>query len=211
VCVVTTAAACYGQSISLGVIGGARTIDDLSGSGAITQSRHYVVGPLVEIGLPLGFAFEADALYRREGYQSAFGNFAYSAFTVERSNSWEFPLLAKYRLPVRVLRPFAEVGYAPRLLHGSASTDSITYFDSTGFLPQPIAGHFVVATHWPATQGIVVGGGAEFHFGRLKLAPAIRYTQWNKPAITGLYGDGPSWQSSQNQLDVLVGVSWKLR
>ncbi len=75
------------------------------------MSKRYVVGPALDIGLPLGFGVEVDALYRREGFQTSFGNAFYSASSQERANSWEFPILLKYRLPVPVIKPFVEVGY----------------------------------------------------------------------------------------------------
>src|ERR1700685_1917835 len=110
----------FGQTISVGVIGGARVGDDLTGAGVTSVSKRYVVGPALDIGLPLGFGIEVDALYRREGFQGYFN----SGFVEEHANSWEFPLLLKYRLPVPLVKPFAEVGYAPRVMNGSIVTDA---------------------------------------------------------------------------------------
>jgi hypothetical protein len=202
-------AAAYGQSISIGAIGGVRVTDDMTG--AISASRWYAVGPALEISLPLGFGAELDALYRREGYQTAFGNFAYSSFTGERANSWEFPMLGKYRIPLGKIRPFLEIAYAPRVIRGSTSLDGLTYFDSTGSLPQPIYMHAIASTDWPVSQGLVVGGGVQFGIGRLRLSPAFRYTHWSNAAVSGHYGDGPSWQSARDQMDVLVGIAWRVR
>jgi hypothetical protein len=53
---------------------------------------------------------EVDALYRREGFQSSFSNVFFGVSSEERANSWEFPMLLKYRLPVPLVKPFAEVG-----------------------------------------------------------------------------------------------------
>jgi len=69
---VLTGCACCGQSLSIGVIGGVRGTDDLTGPGATSASKRYAVGPALDIGLPRGFGLEADALYRREGYHSFF-------------------------------------------------------------------------------------------------------------------------------------------
>jgi hypothetical protein len=79
----------FGQSFSAGVVGGATGTDDLTGAGAAGVSKRYVIGPALDIGLPFGFGVEADALYRREGYQTSFSSFAYSVFSDERANSWE--------------------------------------------------------------------------------------------------------------------------
>jgi outer membrane protein with beta-barrel domain len=207
-----SAAACCGQSLSVGAVGGVRATDDMAGGGgAISASKHYAIGPAVDIGLPLGFGVEVDALYRREGYQSAWGNFAYSVFSDERANSWEFPVLVKYKLPLRGIRPFLEAGYAPRVIGGSISSDGVTYFGNSGVLPQPVYSHFTASTDWPVSQGVVAGGGVQFGIGRLRLSPAVRYTHWSNAAVSGFYSDGPSFGSARDQVDVLVGISWKLR
>jgi hypothetical protein len=70
----------------------------------------------------------------------------------ENANSWEFPMLLKCRLPVPLIKPFVEAGYAPRVIQGSIHS----YF--------PI----------PTSQGIVMGGGVQLGIGRLRLAPAVR-------------------------------------
>ena len=203
--------ACYGQSLSVGVVGGFRTTDDMAGTGATSASRHYAIGPAVDIGLPLGFGIEVDAVYRREGYQTAFGNFAYSAFSDERANSWEFPILGKYRIPLRGFKPFLEVGYAPRVIRGSVSSDLVTYFGNSGLLPQPVYSHFTASTDWPVSQGVIAGGGVQFGIGRLRLSPAVRYTHWSNAAVSGFYSDGPSFGSARDQVDVLLGIGWKIR
>src|SRR5438132_39357 len=121
---ILTGCVCFGQTLSVGLIGGARASDDLTGAGATGVSKRYVIGPAVDIGLALGFGVEVDALYRREGYQTSFGSFAYNIFSGERANSWEFPMLLKYRIPFS----FLEVGYAPRVIHGSISSDYMQLF-----------------------------------------------------------------------------------
>jgi hypothetical protein len=199
--------ACFGQEVSVGVIGGAMATDDLTGAGATSVSKRYVVGPTVEIGLPLRLEVEVDALYRREGYQTSFSGQLSTIFADERANSWEFPILLKYRFPSPVARPFLEAGYAPRVIHGSISSNGTDDFAPTG--PQYYASR--AGTNWPLSHGIVVGGGVRFAIGRLHLSPELRYTRWSNSAISGSYDDGPSWQSTQNQVDVLLGVAWRIR
>jgi hypothetical protein len=55
-------------------------------SWAKPESRRYVVGPTLEVGLPLGFALEGDALYHRHRYIWATGNFAGFDTELERAN-----------------------------------------------------------------------------------------------------------------------------
>ncbi len=202
---ILSSSVCFGQALAVGVIGGARGTDDLTGAGATSVSKRYVIGPALDIGLPLGFAVEADALYRREGYQSSFSNFGSSVFSAERANSWEFPILLKYRLPFPVVRPFLEAGYAPRVIHGSISSNYVQ------FLPPLPFQHSTASTDWPVSHGLVMGGGVQLAIGPLRLSPGFRYTHWNNIAISGLYSNGPSWQSTQNQVDMLLGITWRIR
>ena len=203
---ILTGCVCFGQALSVGVIGGARASGDLTGAGATSVSKRYVFGPALELDLLLGLGVEVNALYRRQGYETSFSNFASSIVAGERANSWEFPVLIKYRLPFPLVRPFVEGGYAPRTIRGS-----ITSVNSP--LP-PLASPTVrstAGTNWPVSHGLVAGAGVRFGIGRLRLAPVIRYTHWNNAAISGSYPDGPAWQSTQNQLDLLVGIGWKIR
>src|SRR5579864_6780893 len=108
-----TCCACAAQSITIGVLGGGRATDDVT-FWAKSESRRYVAGPTLEVGLPFGFALEADALYHRHRYIWATGNFAGFDTELERANDWEFPMLVKYYLPIRKIKPFGVVGIAPR-------------------------------------------------------------------------------------------------
>jgi len=67
-----------------------------------------------------------------------------------------------------------------------------------------------VKTNWSPSLGIVAGGGVQFGIGRLRLAPEVRYTYWNSTPINLSFGDGPSYASNQQQVDVLLGISWKI-
>ncbi|HTD43244.1 MAG TPA: hypothetical protein VK687_03650 [Bryobacteraceae bacterium] len=164
------------QSFSIGVIGGLRTTDDVSGHGIMSiESRPYVVGPAFELGLPLGLGVEFDALYHREGYRTftlgicPFG----CAVDRERSNSWEFPLLLKYKLPVKATKPYLEVGYAHRVMSGFIDLNGLTE-NTNGVIPF----HDHVATHWDSSNGFVAGGGIQFDLGPFHIAPGVRYTKW---------------------------------
>jgi hypothetical protein len=177
----------FGQSIAVGAIGGTRITDDLAGEAATSVSGRYVVGPELDIGLPFGLGIEVDALYRRLGYRLAgfFGN-----TPPEHANSWEFPMLIKCRLPFHAIKPFVETGYAPRVIYAPAN------YSSNAIIP--------------ASHGFVIGGGVQFGIGRLTLVPAVRYTVWSNAPVVVYFGNGPESQSSQNQVDILLGISWKL-
>jgi len=198
---------CFGQALSIGVIGGVRTTDDMTGA-ATSESKRYVVGPDVEIGLAFGLGVQVDALYRREGYSSPFSNFAGSDYSQERANSWEFPMLLKYKFALPLIKPFIEAGYAPRVINGTVNNNGFSVNLQTG---QRTYGQNHYGTSWDASQGLVVGGGAQLRLGRLLVSPEVRYTHWNNQAILVTYPDGPTFGSAQDQIDVLVGLSWKLR
>jgi hypothetical protein len=87
------------QSVHFGVKGGIALRDDLSRSSATSESKRYVVGPMVVLGLPHGFSLEFDALYRRVGYRTS-DSFAGLVSSNERfrGNSWEFPILLRKSL-----------------------------------------------------------------------------------------------------------------
>ncbi len=148
-----------------------------------------------------------DALYRREGYSSFFSNFAGSNYSQERANSWEFPLLLKYKLPLTLIKPFIEGGYAPRVINGTVNNNGFTVNLQTG---QQTYGQSHYSTN-DSSQGLVIGGGVQLNVGRLRISPQVRYTHWNNQAILVTYPDGPTFGSLQNQVDILVGLSWRLR
>jgi hypothetical protein len=174
---------CCGQSLSIGAIGGGMVSNDLSNPWLSSVSARYTFGPQVDIGLPFGLGIEADALYRHEGYQVTFA----PGYGELYATSWQFPILLKKTLgPFPIVKPFVEGGWAPRVL------ESTSYASST------------------SSQGLVIGGGARVGIGRLHLEPEIRYTHWNNSPTLLVIPNGPSPQLSSNQVDLLLGISWKL-
>jgi hypothetical protein len=196
---------CFGQDFAVGVIGGVRTTDDI-GFPASSESKRYVVGPEVEVGLPFGLGVEVDALYRREGYSYTFSNFAGTSYSQERANSWEFPMLLKYKLPLPLIKPFIEVGYAPRVINGTLNNNGFNYLPNG----QQTYGQSHYGTNWNASRGLVIGVGVQFGLGNLRISPEVRYTHWHNQAIYINPGNGPAFGSSQDQVDVLVALGWKL-
>src|SRR6185437_14697949 len=80
------------QSIGIGLKGGVRVTDDFDNQSAKSESKCYIVGPMITIGLPLGFQAEFDALYRRVAFRTG-NNDILSQFTQRgTANSWEFPM-----------------------------------------------------------------------------------------------------------------------
>jgi|SRR5882724_8828400 len=106
------------QHLTIGVKGGLRLTGDTPPYGA-SNSRRYLIGPMIEVGLPLHFAFEVDALYSRLGNTFFIPSIANESDTRTIANSWEFPLVAKYYLPVSRVNPFFSIGVAPRYAVGT--------------------------------------------------------------------------------------------
>jgi hypothetical protein len=195
---------CWAQAIAVGAIGGIRATGDTPYVG---ESKRYAVGPAVAVGLPHGFGIEVHAIYRREGYSQYFPVFPIPGygFEHERSNSWEFPILAKYRLPLH--RFHVEAGYAPRTLHGTLSENTVAYVLQGASVQTltlvPVFNHTASPIDYPVSHGFVAGGGVHFALGRLSLALVIRYTHWNNAVPLG--------DSPQNQVDVLLGIGLRVR
>jgi hypothetical protein len=216
-----TCYACAAQSIAVGAIGGGRLTDDVlsfpapGANGTSVQSafrldsRFYDIGPMIEIGLTSGFAVEFDALYHRQGVFSEFYHDTVYYTSRERDNSWEFPLLLKYKLRFAVLNPFAEGGVAPRTISGRVVSTSQS--DLLGLGPTPPSGPSVPLSY-SASVGFVAGGGLQFNLGHLRLAPQVRYTHWATAPVGGVYYSlGSTYSSNQNQFDLLVGISWRVK
>jgi hypothetical protein len=160
----------FGSRISFGVVAGATLTPDFptnqtkgivitgTGSEPFTQTntsgpRSFIAGPEVEVRASHGFSVEADAIYRPEkqrGTSTIFGNGQSYSYT-SSVTTWQFPVLAKYRIGQSRFQPFLEAGPSFRL--ASALTRAATY---------------------GATGGI----GVETHLSRLAIAPAVRFTHW---------------------------------
>jgi hypothetical protein len=201
---------CIAQSLSVGVIGGLRTTDDISGAIMSIESRPYVVGPAIEVGLPLRLAVEFDALYRREGYRTF--SLGICSFICEvdreRSNSWEFPLLLKYKLPVKAIGPYLEVGYAHRVMSGFIDASGLMLRNQQDVTSGVIPFQAHSSVNWDSSNGFVAGGGLQFDLGPFHIAPGVRYTKWGNG---GPFNDGVSrneFESNRDQFDVILGLSW---
>src|ERR1035437_232039 len=142
------------QPLTIGVEGGVRLSRDPQIYDPIidrSNSKPYLVGPMIEVRLPFHFAFETDALYSRLGNTSYIPLIANESYIRTIANSWEFPLLVKYRSPVPRVHPYVSVGVAPRRSGGRIST--IHY----GFYPSDVT---FSSFDWHAHgQAFVWGGG----------------------------------------------------
>jgi len=136
-------------------------------------AQPFTWGPYVELRLPAGMAVEVDALHRNHEFLTAAG--------METAQSWEFPILLKHRIGSHIIKPYFE---------GGVTLSHLT--DVT-----------VVNLSNRSNYGLVVGGGVEFKFLFLRLAPELRYSAYAFKTL-----DQPLAESRRGQLAVLFSVGF---
>jgi opacity protein-like surface antigen len=186
----------FAQPISVAIRGGfpfTGAFSDVtttsSGSEFVRQysgSNEYLIGPMVELHLPLGFSVEADALYHPLDLTQEIDNGTSTFRNSTNINSWEFPILAKYRFaPFPLVKPYVEAGPSFRAAGSAVSS----YFSKAG---------------------LAIGAGVEIKVGRLRLEPELRYLRWGSDANL-TYGPAPETNlaaSNLNQVQFLVGIAF---
>ena len=172
-------------------------------------TRRYMLGASFEWWLSKSLGFEADALYRRMGYtatvnffNSANGSFSRSAIDV-KGNSWEFPILVKYRFG-RGVRPYVGGGGVIRHLGPvrgrGVETTGDPFFSSTSALdttePSELRKRFY--------PGVTVADGIELGLRRVRVMPEFRYTRWT----ANISGANGVLRFDPNQVEFVVGVAF---
>jgi opacity protein-like surface antigen len=168
-----------------------------------SSTNRYTVGPEIELTLPHGFAFEVDALYKRFHFTGS--TTAVDVITNEKTtaNSWEFPLLVKYKVSDSRIRPFVDAGVS---FHHIADIKQITTSRVV-----PFGNAFTTSTSNPTEldhqndAGFVMGGGIEFKLPLIHVSPELRYTRWGNENFRSFSG---LLSSKQNQLEFLVGFTF---
>jgi len=198
----------FAQPFAVGVKGGVPLTDfintvtspgpDLDSFG--TNTNRYIVGPTAELYLPGGFGVEFDALYRHLNY-NVHDEVVDLLSGKTTGNAWEFPLLAKYRLPFPGIKPFVDGGVSFDTLQGMEQTLS-------SVLP---SGTTTTTTTHPeelrhnTIYGVAVGGGVEIRVAFLHLSPEIRYTRWAEQHFRDP-NDLLHW--NENQAEFLLGITF---
>jgi hypothetical protein len=149
--------------------------------------RRFILGGLLEVRLSNRFAIEADVLHRPmpdvivDTETPAGGPSVTTTHNYLAANTWEFPVMLKWNLPSPLargrVRPFLEGGPSFR-----------TSQDDSGVLPSQF--------------GLIAGVGVAIHFGRLRVAPTIRYTRWDKEIHF------PPYPTKADQVEFLTSVPW---
>jgi len=185
---------CFGaasaQSISVGVLGGAPFTDVVNSVNtgtysSLPTSTNFIVGPAFQVSLPIGFRFEADALYRPASFQITTISTP-STTTSISANQWQFPFLLQYRfLHTPVVKPFVEAGASFDHL-ADISTAAKTGLSAPGQLLHASNGSFIL------------GGGVDLKIPFVRLSGEIRYSHAGSVNFVDV--------SNTNQAEVLFGV-----
>jgi opacity protein-like surface antigen len=204
---IMTAASAFSGPLGFGLKGGIPMTDFTN---AVSNGRfdytsttqRYIVGPTVELRLPFGLGIEADALYRRFNYNSTITGATAALSTVASTsgNAWEFPILAKYRFPTPIARPFIAGGVAWDTLQG-LKQDVRTGLANAGITSNSTPTELNQKT----TTGFVLGFGLDVHALVIHISPEIRYTRWGAQHFLDPNG---GFHSSQNQAEFLVGITF---
>ena len=175
----------FGRKVSLGVVAGLALSDGLrtrvssftdqlevdpttgvltptNGTVTINSNRTSpVVGIAAEIATPARVSVTVNALYRplnaRDISVLSNGIIRETNFTVL---TWEFPILAKYKVPIRKTSALFELGPALR---------------TSGNLNGANPSHF----------GVTGGVGMEWRQSGLAFSPTVRFTRWRTDAASG--------------------------
>ncbi len=186
----------FGQRVSFGFVGGTHLTRDfpisrtmfadpdipegLTAFDWFSDTRSFLAGLSVDIDLGKGLSLEGNALHRKLHLQMryVFPDGSSQYYGQATPSTWEWPVMAKYRLPLRgAVRPFVEAGPSFRTRHNPVPSE-------------------------PSQFGGTVGTGVEFRFGRFRVSPALRYTRWQYD------GDYPRAATKRDQIEFVTGISY---
>ena len=184
-------ASAIAQPVSFGVKVGVPLTDFASTvqNGFNSTPKRYIAGATLEARLPFGLGIELDALYHPLNYT---GSAAGSVETLT-AHGFEFPLLAKYRFPSKVVAPFIDAGVAFTTMRSLKETVTT----ALGISNAPVTSKSPI--------GFVMGAGLDVHLLIIHITPEIRYTHWGSARFV----DPISLvKGSQNQAEVLLGITF---
>src|SRR5580692_2422963 len=184
--------AVHAQNLSIGLVGGGSLTDSFptenfsggppggpTGIRYYSSSKDYIVGAMLEYRFTPHWSVEADGLFRtlHLTFAGIEPNGSLNSVSPSPVITWEFPVLAKYRLAARKWTPLVELGPSFRT-----------------------AGNLNGAN--PSHAGVTAGVGVELHAGKLNIAPTLRYTRW---AEDHAFSDLP--KSAPNQVELVAEFS----
>ncbi|HYO83337.1 MAG TPA: outer membrane beta-barrel protein [Bryobacteraceae bacterium] len=193
-----TALAAVAQPIGIGIKGGLPFNDlfEAENPAVETETKRYIVGPMIEVRLPAGFAIEADALYSRANFSSVLSGAGSIITAPFNTNSWEFPVLLKKKFGgadavAASARPYIGAGPSFRRLSGLSNIGSFITGNRSGEVDRN-------------STGFVVGGGVEIRALFVKIAPEVRFTYWGTDHFTE--GLANVFKTNKAQGQFLIGL-----
>ena len=196
--IILSAPSIFAQPVGLGIKGGVPFTDlfDAENNAVDTDTQRYIIGPMLEVRLPAGWAIEVDALYSRANFSSvtaAAGSIITAPFN---TNSWEFPILLKKKfggadVVAAAVRPYIGAGASFRHLSGLGNIGSFITGNRGGEVD-------------PNNTGFVVGGGVEIRALFIKIAPEVRFTYWGTDHFTE--GVANLFKTNKAQGQFLIGL-----
>jgi opacity protein-like surface antigen len=181
------------QGLGIGVKGGVPFSDVFKATGETgllateishTSTQRFTLGPMLEVRLPFGLGVEFDALYKR--FDQTGESIHVGSTVMKTGNSWEFPLLGKYRIGRSFAKPYVEAGVSFNHLSG--------YLVPFRTLPNPPSSQPEAST---TRTGVALGVGIELKLRVVRISPGIRFSHW------GDHFPVPG----TNPVDFLLGVS----
>ena len=165
------------QNIGYGVRGGVPfgdTFNFVKDPASVLKTSRFTIGPTLEVRLPLGLGVQVDALYKHHSNAT------------NAVNTWEFPMLVKYRMPGLVARTFVEGGVS---------------FQKLGDINKFATGGSIEASR----RGFVLGAGVEVKLVKVRISPELRWTRWGAKSFIQSPID---LLKSSSQAEILVGLTF---
>ena len=187
----------WAQSVSFGLYVGAPLSDLASGeSSMVATTGRYTFGPALQVGLPYGFGFEADLLYKRFAFGFASDQARLTAHRLE------MPLLLQYTFHNSPLHPFIQAGISFNrviaVCGSTACTDTVGGFYCIQSKP-------AVQLRHRHTHGFVLGAGMDLGRGAVRFRPELMITEW----VDRNFGTKDSiLRSNTTQVELLLGFKF---
>ncbi len=160
-----------------------------------SATGRYTFGPSARVGLPHGFALDAELLYQRLEF----------GLTTDPTRGavhlLDLPLMLRYRIPGLPVHPFLHAGMS---FNRVVAVNGATACAHTALGEQVycIGNADAALLRHRHTHGPLLGVGFDFHRGRFQLAPELRITRW----VDRNFGtqDSPL-RSNLTEIDLLCG------
>jgi opacity protein-like surface antigen len=188
--------------------------------GVQALTRHYAVGPVIDVRLPGNFGLDVGVMYEQIDQQSANvflvgfncltcedGPYAVTqSQSVSRvGRSWEYPVAIQYHFSApAMLRPYVEGGHSYNHLSGIFLNPTFIRYNQSAPLPQLVSAPYATNMN---RSGFLFGAGVEIKLPLIHLTPGFRYSRYDKVQFPEADFPNQTTFQSPNSLDFLVGIN----